>query len=232
MKLHEEFQVDQPPEAIWKFFEQPELVSACIPGIENVRVIDDDNVSVRATQSIGPMSATFDAKVTVLERVPNELIRFQAVGKSVRGAIGNVRATNAVRLVASGGATIVIVDGDVALAGALGSVGQKVVAKQAGKVTSQFAHNLERSLNGEPGGTQEAAAPVGGGALGALDEHEPLGALGAGGAPVGNGDGGKLAAPVVSVGTELWIRAAAVFSALSAALSAVTLIRQLRKPRR
>ena len=38
------------------------------------------------------MTATFEAKVTVLERVEHELIRFQATGKSVRGAIGNVRA--------------------------------------------------------------------------------------------------------------------------------------------
>ena len=61
-------------------------------------VADADNVNVRATQSVGPMTATFDAKITVVERVPNELIRFNAIGKSVRGAIGNVRTSNAVHL--------------------------------------------------------------------------------------------------------------------------------------
>ena len=99
MKLHEQFQVDRPAEAIWSLFEQPEVVSGCLPGVEDITVIDADNVSVRATQSIGPMSATFDAKVTVLERVPLEMIRFaQAIGKSVRGAVGHIRSMNVVRL--------------------------------------------------------------------------------------------------------------------------------------
>ena len=95
------------------------------------------------------MTATFDAKITVVERVPGELIRFNAVGKSVRGAIGNVRTSNAVRLRADEDGTLVTVEGDVILAGALGSVGQKVVAKQAAKVTADFAANLQAALGGE-----------------------------------------------------------------------------------
>ena len=149
MRLHEEFRVDEPVASVWEFFEQPELVARCVPGVEEVSIADSDNVNVRATQRVGPMTATFDAKITVVERVPNELIRFNAIGKSVRGAIGNVRTSNAVYLRASEAGTVVTVDGDVILAGALGSVGQKVVAKQAAKVTAEFAENLQRALGGE-----------------------------------------------------------------------------------
>ena len=92
MRLHEEFTVDQPVVAVWQFLEQPEMVARCMPGVEQIRVVDPDHVDVRATQGIGPMTATFEAKVTVLERVEHELIRFQATGKSVRGATGNVRS--------------------------------------------------------------------------------------------------------------------------------------------
>jgi carbon monoxide dehydrogenase subunit G len=149
MKLHEEFVVAEPVSAVWKFFEEPESVASCMPGVEHVTVLDQDNVQVRATQSVGPMTATFDAKVTVLERVTDELIRFRAAGRSVRGAIGNVRTENTVRLQSSAGGTTVAVDGEVVLAGALGSVGQKVIARQASKVTAQFAANLQRALSGE-----------------------------------------------------------------------------------
>ncbi len=213
MKLHEEFDVDQPPEAIWSFFEQPERVSGCMPGVESVEVIDEDNVNVRATQSIGPMNATFDAKVTVLERVPNEMIRFQAIGKSVRGAAGNLRSLNEVRLVPSNGATTVVVDGEVVLAGALGSVGQKVVAKQASRVTAEFARNLERSLRGE-----DVAAPAVASRAG-----EPAGA-----APGRVGSG-----PVVSLGAaqDPWARLSAALSVVSALLSIVAIVRSLRRGR-
>jgi len=150
VKLHQEFVVAEPVETVWKFFDKPEAVAGCMPGVEQVTVLDPDNVQVRATQSIGPMTATFDAKVTVLERVTEELIRFRATGRSVRGAIGNVRTENTVTLRPCPEGTNVAVDGDVVLAGALGSVGQKVVARQADKVTAEFAANLRRALTGEP----------------------------------------------------------------------------------
>jgi hypothetical protein len=44
----------------------------------------------------------------------------------------------------------VSLDGDLALGGVLGSLGGKVVAKQAGAVTKEFAQRLERELKGEP----------------------------------------------------------------------------------
>jgi carbon monoxide dehydrogenase subunit G len=155
MRMQQEFTVAEPVSAVWKFFDEPEAVAGCLPGVEQVTVLDADNVQVRATQSLGPMTATFEAKVTVLERVTEELIRFRATGRSVRGAIGNLRTENTVRLRAVADGTSVVVDGDLVLAGALGSVGQKVVSRQAAKVTAEFAANLQRALNGE------SAAPAG-----------------------------------------------------------------------
>jgi len=150
VKMQQEFTVAEPVSAVWKFFDQPEAVAACMPGVEQVTVLDADNVQVRVTQSLGPMTATFEAKVTVLERVTEELIRFRATGKSVRGAVGNLRTENSVQLRSAADGTSVLVDGDLVLAGALGSVGQKVVSRQAAKVTAEFAANLQRALSGEP----------------------------------------------------------------------------------
>jgi carbon monoxide dehydrogenase subunit G len=210
MKLHEEFEVGEPVGAVWKFFEEPESVAGCMPGVEHVTVLDEDNVQVRATQSVGPMTATFEAKVTVLERVTDELIRFRAAGRSVRGAIGNVRTENTVRLQSSAGGTTVAVDGEVVLAGALGSVGQKVIARQASKVTAQFAANLQRALNGE--------APVLAGA--------GTGRAGAAGRPVAE----PPAPPDRSGRMALALSgASAALSAASAALCVVILIRQRRR---
>ena len=158
MKLREQFEVAQPVASVWTFFEQPEMVAQCVPGVEQLTVVSEDDIEVRVTQGVGPMTATFVAKVLIVERVVEKLIVFTATGKSVRGAMGNVRASVSVQLEAIGDRTVVIVEGDVALAGALGSVGQKVVAKQAGKVTTQFARNLEQSLAGETRATTTTAA--------------------------------------------------------------------------
>ena len=104
---------------------------------------------MRITQSLGPMTATFDAKLRVTEREPGCLIRFSATGRSVRGAAGNVRVSNSVRLEDEGAdATRVLLEADVAMGGMLGAVGQKVIARQAAQVAKAFAAALEREVKG------------------------------------------------------------------------------------
>jgi len=218
MRMQQEFTVAEPVSAVWKFFDEPNAVAGCLPGVEQVTILDDDNVQVRATQSLGPMTATFDAKVTVLERVTEELIRFRATGKSVRGAVGNLRTENTVRLRSTADGTSVAVDGDLVLAGALGSVGQKVVSRQAAKVTAEFAANLQRALNGEPAGpvTSRAGVLQPAGAAQGRTARWPLTRPDGRAAPAGPPD-------------ERWGKAAVALSGASVVLSALILIRQLRR---
>jgi len=216
MKLREQFEVAQPAASVWTFFEQPERVAQCVPGVEQLTVVTPDDIDVRLTHSIGPMTATFAAKVLIVERVTEKLIAFTATGKTIRGAMGNVRASVLVQLNPAGDRTVVIVEGDVALAGALGSVGQKVVAKQAGKVTTQFARNLERSLGG-PAITPPAAAAA---------------AAAAGARPTWSGQP-VTTLPAVSdrPARDPWLKAAVALSAASVVLGIITLLQGRRRPR-
>jgi uncharacterized protein len=145
--------------------------------------------------------------------VPEKQISFTATGKTVRGAMGNVRAGVSVQLEPAGDRTVVMVEGDVALAGALGSVGQKVVAKQAGKVTAQFARNLEQAL----GGGSTTTAPAAGTA-----------------APVTARPAGRALPPVTDPpATDPWSKVSAALSAVSVVLGIVALRRSgRRRPRR
>jgi hypothetical protein len=167
MKVAEEFVIAESPETLWEFFEQLDRVARCVPGVEDVTVVDADNSQVRITQALGPMTATFDVKMRVTARNPGKSMEFTAVGRSVRGAAGNVRATHVVRLSDEGpGSTRVLLEGDVALGGMLGSVGQKVVAKQAAVVTQSFAQALQEQLGGATiaaveNGDEQASAGTG-----------------------------------------------------------------------
>jgi carbon monoxide dehydrogenase subunit G len=157
MKFHQAFDVNQDIAKVWSFFEQPVRVTECIPGVDSVEVLDADTLSVRVTQTLGPLSATFESKVHITERVHEERITFTSTGKAVRGAIGHFRASNTVFLEPQDGRTHVKVAGDAALAGALGSVGQKIIMKQADKITVAFARNLEAALSGVPQGERPPA---------------------------------------------------------------------------
>jgi carbon monoxide dehydrogenase subunit G len=209
MKLREEFHVPVPVADVWTFFEQPDSVAKCMPGVEQVTVVDSDNVNIRATQSIGPMSATFEAKIKIVERVPEQLIRFTATGRSVRGAMGNIRAANTVELEGVEQGTRVIVEGDIALAGALGTVGQKVVAKQTNKVTAEFAENLATLLGG---------GQLEGRSHGRSSVRQPSTASEA-----------QTAGGLANSASDPWPRVSAAFSALSAVLSVIVLVAVRRK---
>jgi carbon monoxide dehydrogenase subunit G len=208
VKLHEEFEVAQQVAQVWAFLDRPEAVAGCVPGVEQLSVLTPDDIDVRISQSIGPMNATFAANVRITDRDLERRIAFTAVGKSVRGAAGNVRAEMVVALRPSATGTVVGVEGDVALAGALGSVGQKVVAKQAGKVTAQFARNLEAALGGDtlssadgPAQRQTPPSPV---ALPPVRDVEPSG-FGAGG--------------------DAWVKALVALSVIQVILATVALMR-------
>lgn len=151
MKFRQEFTVAETVAEVWNAFEQETRIAECIPGVEKVDVLGRDTFSVRMTQKIGPMTATFEAKVHVTERVPGQWIQFTSTGKAIKGAIGNFRASNTVSVhPVEDQETIIVVEADVALGGVLGSIGQKVVMSQAAKIAAGFANNLERMFAAKP----------------------------------------------------------------------------------
>lgn len=199
MKFRQEFRVSEPIDKVWLFFEQPLGVAECIPGVESVDAIEPDRLAVRITQKLGPMSATFEAKVRITERIPGERIAFTSTGKAVRGAVGSFRTTNVVLLRGIGTETDVVVESEAALAGVLGAIGQKVIARQAEKVTAEFAENLRHALSG----TLTAGAFVDGAALsGSIRSHAPT-----------------------PPRTDLWTKAAALLSGAAAIIGLLILWR-------
>jgi hypothetical protein len=122
-----------------------------------------------------------------------------------------------VQLEPSGERTVVLVEGDVALAGALGSVGQKVVAKQAGKVTAQFSRNLEAALGG-----------------GATQPSPPVRTAGATAPAAARPTAVRTLPPVGDTppAADPWSKVAAALSAVSVVLSIVALRRGRRRSRR
>src|SRR5690242_21818873 len=117
MKMREEFVVAEPPATLWEFFEQVDRVARCVPGVEEVEVVDADNSRVRVTQAVGPMTATFDLKMRITEREQNERMRFTAIGRAVKGAAGNLRSSNTVTLQPVDEGTSVNLEADLAMSG-------------------------------------------------------------------------------------------------------------------
>jgi carbon monoxide dehydrogenase subunit G len=144
MRIQETFTVDAPPATVWKFFEDVERVARCVPGVQAVDVLGPDRYKVLATQKVGFISATFELATRVENRDPLRSLALSSVGKSVKGAIGNLRSRDRVDFepTAEGG-TRVTLTSELAVGGMLGALGHKVIASKSRELTEKFAQALQ-----------------------------------------------------------------------------------------
>jgi carbon monoxide dehydrogenase subunit G len=160
MKFEESFTIAHPVGEAWAFFEDANRLARCVPGVESVEPGEEGRSRLRMTQSVGYMSATFDLRMHVSDSRPRELLEITSVGKTVRGAAGEMRSVNRVELTDEGDRTGVRLASDVAVGGMLGSVGNKAMAAKAQEVAAQFAANVNREVDAFSGsGPPAAPAP-------------------------------------------------------------------------
>ena len=152
MKFEESFTIAHPVDQAWAFFEDANRLARCVPGVEAVEPGEEGRSRLRMTQKVGYMSATFDLRMHVSESKPNELLEITSIGKTVRGAAGEMRSVNRVELTDEGGRTAVRLASDVAVGGMLGSVGNKAMEAKAREVAAEFAANVNREVDAFSGG--------------------------------------------------------------------------------
>ena len=153
MKIQETFTIEAPPATVWKFFEGIERVARCVPGVQSVDVLASDRYKVIATQKVGFISATFEMVTQIESRDPLKSLVLLSVGKSIKGAIGNLRSRDRVDFEATPeGGTRVTLTSEVAVGGMLGALGHKAIASKSREITERFAQALQAELRaGEAG---------------------------------------------------------------------------------
>lgn len=147
MQIQETFEVAAPPEAVWAFFEQVERVARCVPGVKSVDVLGPERYKMVAAQKVGFISATFELTTEMAGREPGVFMEFTSVGKSVAGAVGNLRSRDRVEFApTAGGGTRVTLTSEVAVGGMLGALGHKAIAVKSREMTEKFAAALRAEL--------------------------------------------------------------------------------------
>ncbi|MDH3195397.1 MAG: SRPBCC family protein [Hyphomicrobiales bacterium] len=160
-ELRQEFVVAQPRSRVWAVFQEIETVVDCLPGASLTAPPTADHVEGQMTVKLGPIKANFAGQADLDRDEANftGLIKGSGVDKK-QGS----RAKGDVRYVLEesdgGAATRVVVTVDYSLSGSLAQFARGgIVEAVAGKLTEQFATNLEAKL---AGGGEPAAAPDGG----------------------------------------------------------------------
>lgn len=145
MQFTHQFSVNAEAQAVWNFLCDVPQMAACIPGASNVREVAPNAYDADVTAKIGPVTARFSCRVTVLDL--NDAERTGVVelnGKDTRLG-GGVKAAMQMRL-ESTMPTDVIITSDVDVLGKIGQYGHGMISRRADAMLDDFASCVKARL--------------------------------------------------------------------------------------
>jgi hypothetical protein len=147
MLIQQRFTIRAPLQKVWDFFLDVKTMSHCLPGLEELRELDERNYEGTLKVKIGPISANFQGRVTIAELSPEaHHAAMTAAAKDPRVASSlNARMVMDMREVAIG-ETEVAIDTDLHVFGKLGQFGYWVFRKKANDMMEDFANRVRARL--------------------------------------------------------------------------------------
>jgi uncharacterized protein len=160
-----DFEVAEPVDKVWKFFDDIPQVASCLPGAELTKDLGDDKYEGRVAIRMGPVRMQFVGTADITERDDAARhIVVHAAGADEKGR-GQAAMIVGATLSAKGRGTKVAVSQDLQLSGAAAQYGRGMISDVSAILMRDFAVNMqdriERLERGESA-EQIAAAGQGG----------------------------------------------------------------------
>lgn len=165
MKISGGSTLEAPVDKVWEAIQDPAVLARCIPGCEALRTVGEDRYAMSVTAGVAAIKGTYAGEVSLHDKVAPSSLRLKATGA---GAPGTIDATVMVHFAPSAaGGTELTYDADASVGGAIGGVGQRMLAGVTKKMAGQFFTALDQDIAGvlvPAGATTALGAPVAGGA--------------------------------------------------------------------
>jgi carbon monoxide dehydrogenase subunit G len=170
MLIKNEFEVSEPVEKVWQFFDNIPQVAACLPGAELTEDLGDDKYKGQVAVRMGPVRLQFGGTAEITER--DEAARrvvIHASGAELRGR-GQASMVVTATLARAGRGTKVGVAQDLQLSGAAAQYGRGMISDVTSVLMRDFSVNMAARIDaaerGESPAQAAAASPAGGFTLG------------------------------------------------------------------
>jgi uncharacterized protein len=166
MKISGSTTLQAPVDKVWEAIQDPAVLARCIPGCEALSTVGEDRYAMSVNAGVAAIKGTYAGEVTLSDKVAPSSLTMKASGA---GAPGTIDANVAVRFAPSAtGGTELSYDADASVGGAIGGVGQRMLAGVTKKMAGQFFTALDQDIAGvlvPAGATTAVGAPVLGGEL-------------------------------------------------------------------
>src|SRR5439155_4183675 len=143
MLIKSAFEVAEPVEKVWQFFDNIPQVAACLPGTELTKDLGDDKYEGRVAVRMGPVRLQFGGKAEITERdEAAKRVVIHASGAELRGR-GQVSMVVTATLARAGRGTKVGVTQDLQLSGAAAQYGRGMISDVTAVLMRDFSANMQ-----------------------------------------------------------------------------------------
>jgi len=143
MLITNDFDVAQPVDRVWQFFQDIPQVATCLPGAELTENLGDDKYRGKVAVRMGPVRLQFAGTADITERDEQaRRIVVNASGAEERGR-GQANMVITAQLAAAGRGTRVAVSQDLQLAGAAAQYGRGMISDVSSVLMRDFAANMQ-----------------------------------------------------------------------------------------
>lgn len=170
MKISQTFNVSQPPDVVWAFFQNVPELAECMPGASLSEDKGDGVYAGQVAIKLGPFTAAFEGEAKYQSDEAARTGHAEGKGFDKRGG-SRSKLIMDYALKENSGQTEVSVDADVQLSGPIAQFGRAGVIEETAKLLiGQFVTNLEAKLaaahppsaatNGDQGEVEEQTAAI------------------------------------------------------------------------
>ena len=149
MELSADYRFDKPPAVVWDALMDPEALAGCIPGCRSIEPDGPNRYRAAVSVRVGPVSGQYTATVALSELNPPHSYTMAIEGSGNLGfasGVARITLTPSSDGGAVDGGTIVQVDVDSQVGGAVARVGQRMMGSVAKGMLDRFFNCLAQSV--------------------------------------------------------------------------------------
>ena len=143
MLIKNEFEVAEPVEKVWRFFENIPQVATCLPGAELTEDLGEEKYKGKVAIRMGPVRMQFAGTADITERdEAAKRVVVHAAGADEKGR-GQAAMIVTATLTRAGRGTKVAVAQDLQLSGAAAQYGRGMISDVSSVLMGDFATNMQ-----------------------------------------------------------------------------------------
>jgi uncharacterized protein len=136
MEMTGEQLIPLPQAATWKALNDPDVLKDCIPGCESITRVADNEYDLVMTAKVGPVSAKFKGRMTVMDSDPPRAYTLKFEGQG--GVAGFAKGEASVQLSPQDAGTRLAYSAKANVGGKLAQVGARLIDGVARQIAEKF----------------------------------------------------------------------------------------------